>query len=107
MGVHLGTSAHETPDAASLALGLWTRAFVYFVYFVVPQMPGCGPAACGAEVVACCLGEVKGSHARCLSAAKGWNHETHEIHEKGNLLVPADRVRGPESSRAVHGARFP
>jgi hypothetical protein len=78
-----------------------------FRVFRGSQTPGCGPAVCGAEVVACCLGEVEGSHARCLSAAKGWNHETHEIHEKGNLLVPADRVRGPESSRAVPGARFP
>ena len=39
MGVNLGTSGHETPDAASLALPLWPRVFVYFVYFVVPQTP--------------------------------------------------------------------
>ena len=56
IGVNLGTSAHETPDAASLALGLWARVFVYFVYFVVPQTPGCGPATGGGEGVACCLG---------------------------------------------------
>ena len=56
LGVNLGTSAHETPDAASLALGLWARVFVYFVYFVVPKTLRCGPVACGGEVVACCLG---------------------------------------------------
>ena len=49
-------SMPQRPDAASLALGLWHRVFVYFVYFVVPQKPSRGPTACGVAVVACCLG---------------------------------------------------
>ena len=49
-------SMPQRPDAASLALGLWPRVFVYFVYFVVPQTPSCGPPACRVAVVACCLG---------------------------------------------------
>ena len=107
MGVSLGTSAHEAPDAASLAVGFWARASVYLVYFMAPQTPSCGATACGFEVVACCLREVKESHARCLSAAKDWNHEIREIHENQNHPVPADRVHGPEPSRAFHGARYP
>jgi hypothetical protein len=50
----------------------------------------------GARGSACCRRWALGSHAGCFNAAKGWNHETHEIHEKEGLLARVARVRGLE-----------